>query len=217
MHAHVCAHTHTHAHAHIHTSHMHTHITHAHTHTSHMHTCTCIQTTTHTHTHTHTHSLSLSVAERQHGEMKCTDRQASVLPVCRPGRLLSVQVCPLRACGGGAALPVPPGHGEPRHSEEGQEGEGATGPWAVPALQDWAALLWPYCPARHHPPQLSSWGRGGLLCGGGSSRLAGWRASGIQMIFPGVKMIFCQWAQGRWLWQRGEGRTALTPRWNHSW
>ena len=148
---HMRMHTHTHTHMLAHTSHIHTHA-HAHTHTSHMHKCVCI------HTHTHTHTLSLCAAERQHGEMKHTDRQASVLPVCRPGRLLSVQVCPLRACGGGAALPVPPGHGEPRHSEEGQEGEDAPGPWAVPALQDWAALLWPHCPARHHPPQLSSWG-----------------------------------------------------------
>lgn len=37
--------------------------------------------------------------------------------MCRPGRLPCVQVCTLRACDGGAPVPVPPCPGEQQHHE----------------------------------------------------------------------------------------------------
>ena len=49
----------------------------------------------------------------------------SPAPVCRPGRLPCVQVCPLRARDGGAALPVPPRPREQRGHEGGSAGAAA--------------------------------------------------------------------------------------------
>lgn len=45
------------------------------------------------------------------------------LSVLRPGRLLGLQVRPVRAGGGGAAVPVAARQREPRLPQEDQEGE----------------------------------------------------------------------------------------------
>ena len=61
----------------------------------------------------------------------------------RTGRLLCVQVRPLRPRGRGPALPVAPRHGEPRHADEGQEGEETAEDGAGPTPQERPDLLQP--------------------------------------------------------------------------
>lgn len=86
---------------------------------------------------------------------------------CRPGRLPRVQVCALRPCDGGTALPVPPSPGEQQYNEGRPAGAATT----MAGAQAEALHRQPFLPPglaprgrRHHhqtqPPRVLRLGQG---------------------------------------------------------
>lgn len=95
---------------------------------------------------------------------------------CRPGRLPCVQVCALRPCDGGTALPVPPSPGEQQYHEGRPAGAATT----MAGAQAEGLHRQPFLPPglaprgrRHHhqtrPPRILRLGQGS----GGSGWLPG--------------------------------------------
>ena len=102
----------------------------------------------------------------------------------RTGRLLCVQVRPLRPRGRGPALPVAPRHGEPRHADEGQEGEETAEDGAGPTPQERPDLLQPGRSPVHglHLPWVMGsrgWKEAGKRMEGGRGEGSrGWKEAG---------------------------------------